>query len=69
MKLFVIGLIFLGAILAAAMGLSNMSKEDIVKKGFEQIESSDFEAVRAMLADGFEFSGPVPEPVALFSTS
>jgi predicted ester cyclase len=40
-----------------------MSKVEIARKGFEQLEASDFEAARASLADGFEFSGPVPEPV------
>ena len=40
-----------------------MSEVEIAKRAFDGIESSDFEGVKALLANNFEFSGPVPEPL------
>jgi len=40
-----------------------MSEVEIARRAFEGIESSDFEGVEALLANSFEFSGPVPEPL------
>lgn len=40
-----------------------MSEVEIARRAFERIESSDFEGAKALLANSFEFSGPVPEPL------
>jgi predicted ester cyclase len=40
-----------------------MSEVEIAKMIFEKIEASDFEGAKDFLGSGFEFSGPVPEPV------
>ena len=40
-----------------------MSEVEIAKKVFERIESKDYDGARELLADEFEFSGAVPEPI------
>jgi hypothetical protein len=40
-----------------------MNKREIVQALADSIQKADFESARDMLADDFQFSGPVPEPM------
>lgn len=40
-----------------------MNKRETVQALMDSIQKGDFENARTMLADDFQFSGPVPEPI------
>ena len=40
-----------------------MNKRETVQALMDAVQKGDFEIVRSMLADNFQFSGPVPEPL------
>jgi predicted ester cyclase len=40
-----------------------MNKRETVEALMDSIQKGDFEVVKSMLADDFQFSGPVPEPI------
>jgi predicted ester cyclase len=40
-----------------------MNKRETVQALMDSVQQGDFVAARSMLADDFEFSGPVPEPI------
>jgi len=40
-----------------------MNKRETVQALMDAVQEGDFENVRSMLADDFQFSGPIPEPV------
>ena len=40
-----------------------MNKRETVQALMDSVQMGDFENVRSMLADDFQFSGPIPEPV------
>jgi len=40
-----------------------MNKRETVQALMDAVQEGDFENVRSMLADDFQFSGPVPEPI------
>jgi predicted ester cyclase len=40
-----------------------MSRRETVQALMDSIQKGDFENARTMLADDFQFSGPVPEPI------
>ena len=40
-----------------------MNKREMVETLLDSIQKGDFENVKSMLADDFQFSGPVPEPI------
>jgi predicted ester cyclase len=40
-----------------------MNKRETVQVLMDSIQKGDFENAKAMLADDFQFSGPVPEPI------
>ncbi|HEY5729685.1 MAG TPA: ester cyclase [Anaerolineales bacterium] len=40
-----------------------MNKRETVQALMDSIQKGDFENVKSMLADDFQFSGPVPEPI------
>jgi predicted ester cyclase len=40
-----------------------MNKRETVQALVDSIQKGDFENARSMLADDFQFSGPVPEPI------
>jgi predicted ester cyclase len=40
-----------------------MNKRETVQALMDSIQKGDFENTKAMLADDFQFSGPVPEPI------
>ncbi len=40
-----------------------MSKREIVQALMDSVQKGDFELAKSMLADDFQFSGPVPEPI------
>jgi predicted ester cyclase len=40
-----------------------MNKRETVEVLMDSVQKGDFEVVKSMLADDFQFSGPVPEPI------
>jgi len=40
-----------------------MNKRETVQALMDTVQKGDFENARSMLADDFQFSGPVPEPI------
>ncbi len=40
-----------------------MNKRETVQALMDAVQKGEFETVRSMLADDFQFSGPVPEPI------
>ena len=40
-----------------------MNKREIVQAFLDAVQKGDFESAKSMLADDFQFSGPIPEPV------
>jgi predicted ester cyclase len=40
-----------------------MNKRETVQALMDSIQKGDFENARTMLADDFQFSGPIPEPI------
>src|SRR6185503_1277667 len=40
-----------------------MNKRETVQALMDSIQQGDFENAKSMLADDFQFSGPVPEPI------
>jgi len=40
-----------------------MNKRETVQALMDSIQKGDFETAKTMLADDFQFSGPVPEPI------
>jgi len=40
-----------------------MNKRETVQALMDSIQKGDFENAKTMLADGFQFSGPIPEPI------
>jgi len=40
-----------------------MNKREIVQALMDAVQKGDFENVKPMLADDFQFSGPIPEPI------
>ena len=40
-----------------------MNKREIVQALMDAVQKGEFETVKSMLADDFQFSGPVPEPL------
>ena len=40
-----------------------MNKREIVQAFLDSVQKGDFETTKSMLADDFQFSGPIPEPV------
>jgi len=40
-----------------------MNKREIVQALMDAVQKGEFETARSMLADDFQFSGPVPEPL------
>jgi predicted ester cyclase len=40
-----------------------MNKRETVQALLDVVQKADFENVKSMLADDFQFSGPVPEPI------
>ena len=40
-----------------------MNKRETVQALMDSIQKGDFETAKSMLADDFQFSGPVPEPI------
>ena len=42
---------------------NSMNKRETVQALMDSIQKGDFENARTMLADNFQFSGPVPEPI------
>ena len=40
-----------------------MNKRETVQALMDAVQKGDFESAKAMLADDFQFSGPVPEPI------
>lgn len=40
-----------------------MNKRETVQALMDAVQKGDFENVKSMLADDFQFSGPVPEPI------
>jgi len=40
-----------------------MNKRETVQALVDAVQKGDFESVKFMLADDFQFSGPVPEPI------
>jgi predicted ester cyclase len=42
---------------------SNVNKREIVQALVDSVQKGDFETAKTMLADDFQFSGPIPEPI------
>ena len=42
---------------------NTMNKREIVQALMDAVQKGDFENAKSMLADDFQFSGPVPEPI------
>jgi predicted ester cyclase len=42
---------------------NNMNKREIVQSLMDSIQKGDFKNAKTLLADDFEFSGPIPEPI------
>ena len=40
-----------------------MNKRETVQALMDSVQKGDFENAKTMLADDFQFSGPVPEPI------
>ena len=40
-----------------------MNKREIVQTLLDSVQEGDFEKVKSLLSDDFQFSGPIPEPV------
>ena len=40
-----------------------MNKRETVQALMDSVQKGDFESAKVMLADDFQFSGPVPEPI------
>src|SRR6188474_152067 len=40
-----------------------MNKKEIVQSLMDSIQKGDFKNARTLLADDFQFSGPIPEPI------
>jgi len=40
-----------------------MNKREIVQALMDAVQKGDLEHAKSMLADGFRFSGPIPEPI------
>ena len=40
-----------------------MNKREIVQALLDSVQKGDFETAESMLADEFQFSGPIPEPI------
>jgi predicted ester cyclase len=40
-----------------------MNKREIVQTLMDSVQKGDFENVKSMLADDFQYSGPVPQPI------
>ena len=40
-----------------------MNKREKVQALVDAVQKADFESVKSMLADDFQFSGPIPEPI------
>ena len=40
-----------------------MNKREIVQALLDSVQKGDFASARSMLADDFQFSGPIPEPI------
>ena len=40
-----------------------MNKREIVQTLLDSVQKGDFETVKSLLSDDFQFSGPIPEPV------
>jgi len=40
-----------------------MNKREIVQSLLDSVQKGDFEKVKSLLSDDFQFSGPIPEPV------
>jgi len=40
-----------------------MNKRETVQALMDAVQKGEFETVRSMLADNFQFSGPIPEPI------
>jgi predicted ester cyclase len=40
-----------------------MNKRETVQALMDSVQKGDFETAKSMLADDFQFSGPVPEPI------
>ena len=39
-----------------------MNKREIVQTLLDSVQKGDFEKAKSLLADDFQFSGPIPEP-------
>lgn len=48
---------------AVAVKENNMNKRETVQALVDSIQKGDFENAKSMLAEDFQFSGPVPEPI------
>jgi predicted ester cyclase len=42
---------------------SNMNKRETVQALMDSVQKGDFKSAKSMLADDFQFSGPIPEPI------
>jgi predicted ester cyclase len=42
---------------------NNMNKRETVQTLMDAVQKGDFEGAKSMLADDFQFSGPIPEPI------
>ena len=42
---------------------SIMNKRETVQALMDSVQKGDFENAKAMLADDFQFSGPIPDPI------
>ena len=40
-----------------------MNKREIVQALLDSVQKGDFETAKSMLAEDFQFSGPIPEPI------
>ena len=40
-----------------------MNKRETVQALMDSVQKGDFENAKAMLADDFQFSGPIPDPI------
>jgi predicted ester cyclase len=40
-----------------------VNKREIVQALLDSVQKGDFETAKSMLADDFQFSGPIPEPI------
>jgi len=42
---------------------NNMNKREIVQSLMDSIQKGDFKNAKSLLADDFQFSGPIPQPI------